>query len=111
MGDDAGTSFATEPLQAKETGCWVYMSTRNNNFSNRSQKGKICVGTGDSNTGQIGVTGAGVTTDTGSVNAAPGVMKDTVSINIKTWTDNEESTKTVAVSKIVQVEPVELGQW
>ena len=32
-----------KPQKAKPCGKWHYMCTRNNNFSNRSQKGKIIV--------------------------------------------------------------------
>jgi len=41
--DDAGTSFNLVPTKMKEKGCWTYMGTRNNNFSNRAQKGTLCV--------------------------------------------------------------------
>merc|ERR1719461_2302443 len=41
--DDAGTSFNLEPVKMTKQGCWAYMGTRNNNFSNRAQKGTLCV--------------------------------------------------------------------
>ncbi len=41
--DDAGTYFDLGPRKITGTGTYFYMSTRNNNFSNRSQKGKIVV--------------------------------------------------------------------
>ena len=41
--DDAGTYFDLRPRKATSTGVYFYMSSRNNNFSNRSQKGKIVV--------------------------------------------------------------------
>jgi len=41
--DDAGTGFNMEPIKMTNKGCWNYMGTRNNNFSNRAQKGKLCV--------------------------------------------------------------------
>jgi hypothetical protein len=41
--DDAGTYFDAGPKQCKNNGIYHYMCTRNNNFSNRSQKGKIRV--------------------------------------------------------------------
>jgi len=52
--DDAGTSFAIEPQEVKVIGCWGYMSTRNNNFSNRSQKGVICVDEGTFDSKDVG---------------------------------------------------------
>jgi hypothetical protein len=45
--DDAGTGFNMAPQKVTKQGCWNYMSTRNNNFSNRAQKGKFCVTEGD----------------------------------------------------------------
>ena len=39
--DDAGTYFDLSPRRITGSGVYNYMSTRNNNFSNRSQKGKI----------------------------------------------------------------------
>lgn len=41
--DDAGTYFDLGPKKVTGTGTFFYMSTRNNNFSNRSQKGRIIV--------------------------------------------------------------------
>lgn len=39
--DDASTYFNLPPKQCTAAGIYHYLSTRNNNFSNRSQKGKI----------------------------------------------------------------------
>ena len=39
--DDAGTYFDLGPKKITAAGVYHYMSTRNNNFSNRSQKGRI----------------------------------------------------------------------
>merc|ERR1719150_915763 len=43
--DDAGTTFCIEPLKVSSTeeGLWNFLCTRNNNFSNRSQKGTLAV--------------------------------------------------------------------
>merc|ERR1712025_366898 len=43
--DDAGTTFCIEPLRVSTTseGLWNFLCTRNNNFSNRSQKGSLSV--------------------------------------------------------------------
>jgi len=43
--DDAGTTFCIEPLKVSSTtdGLWNFLCTRNNNFSNRSQKGSLAV--------------------------------------------------------------------
>ena len=39
--DDAGTYFDLGPRKVTQRGTYHYMCTRNNNFSNRSQKGRI----------------------------------------------------------------------
>lgn len=39
--DDAGTYFDLGPRKVTATGVYYYMCSRNNNFTNRSQKGKI----------------------------------------------------------------------
>ena len=41
--DDAGTYFDLGPRKMIMPGTYHYMCTRNNNFSNRSQKGKLVV--------------------------------------------------------------------
>merc|ERR550519_987847 len=41
--DNVGTYVNTEAFEAKNPGTWHYMCTRNNAFTNRSQKGKIIV--------------------------------------------------------------------
>jgi hypothetical protein len=39
--DDAGTYFDLGPREITESGVAHYMCTRNNNFSNRDQKGQL----------------------------------------------------------------------
>ena len=41
--DDAGTYFDLGPRKVTQVGTYYYLCTRNNNFTNRSQKGKIIV--------------------------------------------------------------------
>jgi len=42
--DDAGTTFCIEPVKVDASeGLWNFLCTRNNNFSNRSQKGSLSV--------------------------------------------------------------------
>lgn len=41
--DDAGTYFDLGPKKITQRGYYYYMSTRNNNFTNRSQKGLIAI--------------------------------------------------------------------
>merc|ERR1712048_253691 len=63
--DDASTSFNMPPQQVTELGCWNFLSTRNNNFSNRSQKGKLCVTENTVESRMIGANGGEVWTSHG----------------------------------------------
>merc|ERR1719203_2729234 len=56
--DDASTSVNIAPQKMEVAGCTNYLSTRNNNFSNRAQKGKFCVGSGDVGEVMVGQGGA-----------------------------------------------------
>eukprot|EP00495_Collosphaeridae_sp_1-RS-2012_P003242 TRINITY_DN2694_c0_g1_i1.p1 TRINITY_DN2694_c0_g1~~TRINITY_DN2694_c0_g1_i1.p1 ORF type:complete len:187 (-),score=20.66 TRINITY_DN2694_c0_g1_i1:539-1099(-) len=56
--DDAGTGFNMEPQKVTKQGCWNYLCTRNNNFSNRAQKGKLCVTAGD--VGDVAIGSGGI---------------------------------------------------
>ncbi|XP_014664364.1 PREDICTED: protein DD3-3-like [Priapulus caudatus] len=59
--DDAGTYFDLGPRKVTETGVFHYMSTRNNNFSNRSQKGKLVVRDQQMSSNKIGWNGGNFT--------------------------------------------------
>ncbi len=59
--DDAGTYFDLGPRKVTERGTYYYMCTRNNNFSNRSQKGKIIVQDNALSTARIGAVGGMIT--------------------------------------------------
>ena len=61
--DDAGTYFDLGPRKATSNGIFHYMCTRNNNFSNRGQKGKIVVSETGIATKKIGWNGGNVTVD------------------------------------------------
>jgi len=100
--DDAGASFSMEPQQATQIGCWNYVSTRNNNFSNRSQKGTLCVDEGAYASGDVGPNGDNVVTNVGWISVPP----NTVS-NIQTFSMQSEP-KTGAASEEVWIEPVEM---
>lgn len=55
--DDAGTYFDLGPRKITAGGTAHYMCSRNNNFSNRSQKGKIVASNIGKSEAQIGWTG------------------------------------------------------
>lgn len=58
--DDAGTYFDIGAQMVTSVGTYYYMCTRNNNFSNRSQKGKIVVVEETVSTNRIGWNGGEV---------------------------------------------------
>ena len=55
--DDAGTYFDLGPRKVTQIGTYFYMCSRNNNFTNRSQKGKLIVQANSLATARIGATG------------------------------------------------------
>nr|XP_039264371.1 protein DD3-3-like [Styela clava] len=59
--DDAGTYYDLTPRKVTMVGDFNYMCTRNNNFSNRSQKGKIIVKKSKVSQAYIGQLGGNVT--------------------------------------------------
>ena len=63
--DDAGTYFDLGPRKVTRTGVYHYLSTRNNNFSNRSQKGRIIVDNIRIVYQSIGTTGGNLTAPDG----------------------------------------------
>ena len=61
--DDAGTYFDIGPRKITSTGVYNYMCTRNNNFSNRDQKGQIEVYDYSFSDASIGWNGGNVTNE------------------------------------------------
>ncbi len=55
--DDAGTYFDLGPRKITSRGVYHYLCTRNNNFTNRSQKGRIVVAENASTSKRIGWNG------------------------------------------------------
>ena len=55
--DDAGTYFDLGPRKITSRGLYHYLCTRNNNFTNRSQKGKVIVGDNQATSKRIGLNG------------------------------------------------------
>jgi len=98
--DDAAASFSLAPQQAKELGCWSYVSTRNNNFSNRSQKGTICVDEGDHQSDTVGPSGSAVVAINSWVSVPPGTLTNNQEITI------QSAPKTGMASEEVWIEPV-----
>lgn len=55
--DDAGTYFDLGPRKITSRSVYHYLCTRNNNFTNRSQKGKIVVLENTQTSARIGLNG------------------------------------------------------
>ncbi|CAL1539911.1 unnamed protein product [Lymnaea stagnalis] len=72
--DDAGTYFNLPPRKVTQKGTYHYMCTRNNNFSNRDQKGKVVVNSGSYTTDAIGKMG-------GTLSLEPGIAKMVIEEN------------------------------
>jgi len=82
--DDAGTALTFEPIQVTKVGCWNYLSTRNNNFSNRSQKGKLCVDRGEFASSDVGYNGGAMMTDDGWIYFPTAALDTIYSITFET---------------------------
>jgi hypothetical protein len=75
--DDSGTFFDLGLKQVTREGIYRYMCTRNNNFSNRSQKGMIKVGKADVRSEIMGTNGGSVSTPQGNeLTVQKGDLKD-----------------------------------
>merc|ERR1712117_609751 len=97
--DDAGTSFQLQPVAAKDIGCWSYVSTRNNNFSNRSQKGTLCVDQGQYERNDIGLNGGALKTEDGWVSFEANTLTTIYSVTFESTPADD------AVSPMITVEP------
>jgi hypothetical protein len=109
--DDAGTYFDLGPVKMSTEGHFHYMCTRNNNFSNRSQKGKIIVTEAPVISEPIGYAG-GTITAPGAKGFVPSGMLATQSFfSIRqmppSWLSS--STQRNAISDIVWVEMAPSG--
>lgn len=82
--DDAGTYFDMGPKQVTVPGIFSYMCTRNNNFSNRSQKGLIVVTHTKAKTALIGAMGGSLSADNNvaAVVVAPGTFNEPLDIGL-----------------------------
>merc|ERR550539_1723039 len=72
-----------------QTGCWNYMGSRNNNFSNRSQKGKLCVDDGEYEQEDIGPNGNALMSDGGWVYVPSGSLSSIQQFTFSTTASDE----------------------
>jgi len=103
--NDAGTYFDLGPRQVQSTGIYNYLCTRNNNFSNRDQKGTIIVNNFATTTAAVGSNGGTASTAAGdSVTAQQGVFSNVVDITLISYSsDSSTSVSGSVASNYVQV--------
>jgi hypothetical protein len=80
--DDAGTYFDLGPRQMTTLGVYHYLCTRNNNFSNRSQKGKIVVSNTGILTSLLGMQGGEVAMGGAKLTAPNGALEQLTTITM-----------------------------
>lgn len=100
--DDEGTSVNIM-TKVTQTGCWNYMGSRNNNFSNRSQKGKLCVDDGEYEQEDIGPNGKAVMSDGGWVMVPSGALT-----SIQQFTFSTTGTEEVGDEVLLEPEDIPL---
>lgn len=101
--DDTGTSMNLVPQEVKTEGCWNYVSTRNNNFSNRSQKGTICVANGEYKLEDVGAGGKALVSKQGWLKIDPGSLESITQFKYQTAAQDED-----AASHLVMIEPLSI---
>ncbi|XP_072025682.1 protein DD3-3-like [Amphiura filiformis] len=83
--DDAGTYFDLGPQKVTQAGTYHYMCTRNNNFSNRSQKGRLIAKNEVVKYESIGYTGGNVTGPSGNLEFQKGTLDHLEDIKLEEW--------------------------
>ncbi|GFO44399.1 protein dd3-3-like [Plakobranchus ocellatus] len=86
--DDAGTYFNLPPRKVTQQGTYHYMSTRNNNFSNRDQKGQVIISTNQNVMTAIGWLGGNVTLGDGLIKQAK-VEEYSSSLDFAAWSQTD----------------------
>jgi hypothetical protein len=85
--DDAGTYFDLGLRTITQAGTYYYMCSRNNNFSNRSQKGKIIVLPNSIATGRLGITGGYIDIEGETVvEVQPGAFAQASTVTVEQFT-------------------------
>ncbi|XP_078594983.1 protein DD3-3-like [Branchiostoma floridae x Branchiostoma japonicum] len=85
--DDVGTYFDLGPRKVTQSGVFHYMSTRNNNFSNRSQKGRVIVVDQPVKTESVGWNGGNITfnQDAAVVTVPRGTLSGLQKMRLEEW--------------------------
>eukprot|EP00052_Salpingoeca_macrocollata_P011461 m.88360 g.88360 ORF g.88360 m.88360 type:complete len:1333 (+) comp18065_c0_seq1:247-4245(+) len=107
--DDAGTYFDMPPFVVTQRGTYSYLCTRNNNFSNRSQKGKFVVSDTQVKSSLIGATGGtfGMSTDKSFTSVATTDAQTTASSDY--WVNVPSGCQTGALSLSMSATPSKSG--
>jgi hypothetical protein len=88
--DDAATYFDMGVRKVTVAGIFHYLCTRNNNFSNRSQKGKVVASTATSVHATVGWNGGQAQASTGAtIDIQQGTFTVPVSVTMETWPASE----------------------
>jgi len=90
--DDAGTYYDLGPKKITQSGVYHYMCTRNNNFSNRSQKGRLVVREGVAKeTKAIGWNGGNFTLQSGKAGmyVPRGTFAELKEFSMESWSEEQ----------------------
>lgn len=108
--DDAGTYFDLLPQQALANGIYHYLCTRNNNFSNRGQKGKIVVSDSSARTEAVGWAGATVQGSGATmVVVQQGALSGLVFVTLENKPPGSSTSMLEVDSDFVNLQPQDLG--
>ena len=83
--DDAGTYYDLGLYKVTIAGIYYYLCTRNNNFTNRSQKGVIYVTSQSINNMVVGPRGGGITLPDAELVVPQDVFEDSIQVSLTIW--------------------------
>merc|ERR1719473_70390 len=103
--DDAATYFDLGVRKVTVAGIFHYLCTRNNNFSNRSQKGKVVAASRTVQYASVGWNGGTASAATGTTITVPeATFTVPVDVTLETWPASAEATNDwLVVSDYVKV--------
>ncbi|XP_032219709.1 protein DD3-3 isoform X2 [Nematostella vectensis] len=103
--DDAGTYYDMGPRQVTQSGTYQYMCTRNNAFTNRSQKGRILVGR-HAKYGEIfGWNGGKIDTGEFSVRISPGFFNTLTYVEVDKYSTSDFESYLSSIKRAAQTPP------
>jgi len=99
--DDAGTYFDLGAVRMNMAGIYHYLCTRNNNFSNRSQKGKLIVTGADVSQKAIGIAGGAVNSGSDKLIVEEGDLDNLQHFTLERWSGSAASAAGASVDDTV----------